>query len=80
MLFAVSIVVNAHKQNVSCVLTYFLNVLAFLYLPDGFLCRLTLLQLNDECRLINMLAGKKNEVGITISRWQFAMNYVFVTG
>ena len=76
--FLLFVVVDAHEQQVAGVLPQFVGVLLALDLADGTVRILVVLQFDDQCWLIHILAWDKHQVCIAFTRCQLSMDNVVV--
>ena len=67
MLLRLLVVVDAHEEDIACVVGYLSGIFLALDLVDGSVGRMIELMLYYQCWLAEVAAGNHNKVGITLA-------------
>ena len=80
VLFALLIVIDANKKDISCVFEHLAGVTFFVNLTDGRIGVLVEFQFQNYRRTVDISARNQNKVGKTFARSKFAVNDIIVFG
>ena len=78
VLLGVGVVADTDKENVAGILSHLLRIVTFLYLVDARFGIPILFQLDDECRLIDVLARYHHDVGESFPRGILTVNVIVI--
>ena len=78
VLLGFSVVIDANEQDVACIFSNLRWILLALDLVDGSVGGVVELQLNDQCRLVDIAMRNHHEVGIALARGIFTMDDILV--